>query len=395
MNRRRRTEPVFFPSAGRRLICASLWLVLLLFISASAAASDKGQTSKNHGSGRFIPVVPGKVWHFPEDHYAHLNHRIEWWYFTGNLRSGNRLFGYELTFFRYGFDNPLILENPSVWALRDLYFAHFAVSDMTSKHFLYSEKVERGVLDKAGADAQEKRVWAGDWFLDLGDPWELHAQDEAKSVSLKLRPVKSPVFHGRQGYAPKGERPNQAFYYYSLTRLATEGTLRIDGETFPVQGLSWMDHEFGSHPLDTEDREGWDWFGLQLDDGSELMLYCLRPSESSGTGFGLGTLVYPDGTSTHLTMNEFRIEPLSFWKSPQSGGRYPVKWKLRIPSKSLYLEVTAAFNSQELITNRSTGVTYWEGAVEITGRRGDVPLNGRGYVEMTGYAAPFKMQGAR
>jgi predicted secreted hydrolase len=174
-----------------------------------------------------------------------------------------------------------------------------------------------------------------------------------------------------------------------MTRLQTTGTLTVDGHPQPVHGISWMDHEFGSGRLGS-DQVGWDWFSVQLDDHSELMFYRLRRNDGTADPVSSGTWVLPDGTSHALTLSDVKIDVLDYWTSPASGSRYPNRWRLSIPSRRLSLLLVPAMPNQELMTERSTQVTYWEGAVNVTGEAGERHMTGQGYVELTGYAKPFE-----
>ena len=191
--------------------------------------------------------------------------------------------------------------------------------------------------------------------------------------------------HGQAGLSQKGAQEGNASHYYSLTRLPTQGRIRIDSREFEVAGLSWMDHEFGTSFLEPE-QIGWDWFALQLDSGQDLMLFQVRRSDGRLDPHSSGTLLEASGRPRALVRSDFSLEPLRTWRSPHSGGRYPVQWRLSLPGQRLSLTVTAAQPDQELRTPKSTGVTYWEGAVVVTGTRGTDPVAGRGYLEMTGYA---------
>jgi predicted secreted hydrolase len=176
-----------------------------------------------------------------------------------------------------------------------------------------------------------------------------------------------------------------------LSRLATAGTVTIDGRTYAVNGLSWMDHEFGSGDLD-ETQVGWDWFGLQLDNGTELMLYRLRRADGSIDPASSGTLIHADGRATFLPAADITVEPLERWRSAASGATYPSRWRIAVPPAGLTLEVVPELADQELRTTRSTQVTYWEGAVRVSGRLGDKPVAGEGYAELTGYAERFRQK---
>jgi predicted secreted hydrolase len=198
------------------------------------------------------------------------------------------------------------------------------------------------------------------------------------------------VLHGDNGLSQKGEGEGRASYYYSLTQMKTEGEITINGKTEKVQGLSWMDHEFGSNQL-TEDQVGWDWFSIQLNNQTEIMLYLMRRKDGSVDPYSSGTLVAMDGTTKHLALNEFYVEVLDHWKSPRSGGNYPMGWKVTIPNQEIELKIEPEFTDQELITTRSRRVTYWEGAARINGTVRKKLVTGVGYVEMTGYAGKLKI----
>lgn len=326
---------------------------------------------------------------FPRDHYAHEEFRTEWWYYTGHLRATNgEEHGYQVTFFRSGLAEAR--KNPSRWAARNLYLAHFAVSDIGRKSFRYVERVSRAGVGQAGASQTEFRVWVGDWKA-TGDGMRqrLVAGDGAFGVDLGLVSRKPPVIHGENGVSRKGEGRGHASHYYSLTRLATEGTLTVRGKTLEVAGQSWMDHEFGSTEL-SPDQVGWDWFSLQFEDGRELMLYIIRKSDGRPDPYSAGTWIGDEGRIVRLKQPDFAIDVLDRWVSPRSKGAYPMKWRLTAPTIGLDVTVIPAFPDQELDTARSTQVVYWEGAVKADGTVSGRRVTAKGYVEMTGYAAPFR-----
>ena len=360
------------PPRGPRLLLAVVLIPCLL------AATGWTQTWRQ--------ARPGYRLHFPRDHASHPEYRIEWWYYTGNLADSNsRRFGFQLTFFRVGVrPRP---ENPSRWAVRDLFMAHLALSDLETGRFHFDERLNRAGPGWAGASAETYRVWNGTWEARLGRDGRhrLRAGDETIGIALELEPGRGPLLHGQAGLSQKGAREGNASHYYSLTRMPTRGRIRIDSREFEVAGLSWMDHEFGTSFLEPE-QIGWDWFALQLDSGQDLMLFQVRRSDGRLDPHSSGTLLEASGRPRALGRSDFSLEPLRTWRSPHSGGRYPVQWRLSLPGQRLSLTVTAAQPDQELRTPRSTGVTYWEGAVVVTGTRGTDPVAGRGYLEMTGYA---------
>ena len=339
----------------------------------------------------YQPALPGRQITFPADHYSHPGFKTEWWYYTGHLQAASgRRFGYQVTFFRFGVrDRQKGIENkPPLFT--ELYMAHFALSDIGARNFIFRERINRGLDDRAGARTDRYRVWNEDWRVEGdGDNHTIIINDRGTQLRLRLKSLKPPVLHGQNGHSQKGEGEGRASYYYSLTRMHTEGELTVAGKRENVRGLSWMDHEFGSNQLG-EDQVGWDWFSIQLDNRSELMLYLMRRKDGSIDAYSHGTLVYADGNTRHLTLKDYRIEVLRRWKSPKSGADYPNQWKIAIPSEQIELELVPPFPEQELITNRSTRVTYWEGAVQVKGTMRSKPVAGSGYVEMTGYAGTVK-----
>ncbi len=341
------------------------------------------------GAGEFRLALPGYSFAFPRDHYAHDDFRTEWWYYTGHLQTGDgREYGYQVTFFRSGVAETRA--NPSRWAAKNLYLAHFAISDISRGTFRYFERINRAGLGQAGANQKEFRVWVGDWEVaGTGTTQRIKVKDSGFGVDLALVSLKPPVIHGADGVSQKGEGRGHASHYYSLTRLKTEGTLTAGGKNFPVTGLTWMDHEFGSTQLNP-DQVGWDWFSLQFEDGTELMLYIIRKSDGRPDPYSAGTWVGTDGRLVRLRQPEFTVEDLERWKSPRGKGIYPIKWRLRVPMLGLDVTVTPKFPDQELDTAKSTRVIYWEGAVSAEGTMHGRPAAARGYVEMTGYAEPFR-----
>jgi predicted secreted hydrolase len=370
-------------------ILATLLLPALCSFSAPAASTSLPPAVTDG----FRLAKPGYLYEFPRDHGSHDDFRTEWWYYTGHVSSkSGRRFGFQLTFFRRAVAADQVQTLPSRWTIRQLYLAHFAVSDLDGKQFRYSEKLSREGLGKAGADEGRLHVWTDRWAVETvkDEPLShrLAAEQDGVAIDFTLRQLKPPVVHGDAGISHKGQRIGQASHYYSLTRLGTEGRLTIDGETFQVTGTGWMDHEFGSADLG-EDLVGWDWFSLQLQDGNDIMIYQLRRADGSLDPASSGTLVYPDGRAGALSRDDAAVTVLSHWKSPTSGARYPAKWRVTVPKLQLDVEVTPLMANQELATRRSTQVTYWEGAIQISGTAQGRAVTGQGYVELTGYADRF------
>ena len=354
--------------------------------------------SKTWGE-EFKRALPGRTFSFPQDHFSHPEFKTEWWYYSGHLQSlsqDKKSFGYQLTFFRTGLIRETKLQK-SKWSIQDLYFAHLAITDESKRRFEYLEKISRGSLGEAGASLYKTggktfRVWIEDWSVEGKDlvmqNHFLKAGDKIFGIELMLTPEKKPVIHGQNGISQKAEGEGYASHYYSIPRLKTEGKIFLQKEGVPVQGISWMDHEFGSTQL-REYQVGWDWFSLQLDKGLELMLYQIRQKNGKIDPYSSGTIMFHDGTNQRLPKKDFQIEVLKQWKSQKSGAIYPSKWRIKIPGHQIELTLSPTVKNQELVTKESTRVTYWEGSVKIDGKYQGDPIKGMGYVELTGYAEPF------
>jgi predicted secreted hydrolase len=332
-----------------------------------------------------------REWVFPRDFGAHPEYRIEWWYFTGNLTGpeGQRL-GYQLTFFRAGVHfYPSSPRNP--WSIRDMYLAHFTISDIERGRFLFEEKMSRSGPGLAGSSTDRMNVWLHSWAARMeGDQIFLEAQEGDMGIRLTLRPGKPLVFHGREGLSPKGEEAGQASFYTSFCDLATSGTIQVSKDrSFPVKGQSWFDHEFGSNML-SDKQSGWDWFSLHLTDGRELMIYMLRRQDGSFERVSGGTIVEPDGQSQILGMLQIDLNVLSEWKSPRSGGMYPGSWRISIPEAAIDVTLAPLIPDQELISSLLPGLMYWEGATGGGGLSRNERVECWGYTELTGYAGSFR-----
>ena len=336
----------------------------------------------------FTHADGSRVLSFPADFGPHPDFQTEWWYYTGNLDDEHgRHFGYELTFFRVSLvPSDQAPARSSTWATNQVYMAHFALTDVDAGEFHAFQRFQRGAKGLAGAEADPYHVWLEDWDVHqlATDRYELVAANEGLRIALQLTDEKGPIMQGDSGYSRKGADPNSASYYYSETRLTTNGEIQIGDELFQVSGLSWKDHEFSTNALEPG-QVGWDWFSIQLDDGYEIMLYQIRREDGTIDPFSSGTLIAPDGTTQPLSLDDFAVETQGTWHSPHSGADYPMGWNIRFPKADLELVLAPYLEDQEL--NLST--IYWEGAVSITGQHNGVPVNGVGYVEMTGYAAPL------
>lgn len=375
-----------------------LRLVLLLLLSAlwtaacrdsarepSASLSVAGALRAADDQGYARALEP-RAFRFPQDHGPHPDFRTEWWYFTGNLATAEgRRFGFQLTFFRSALA-PQMEARSSAWATRQAWLAHFTVSDVAGERFESSERWSRGAVGLAGIETAPFRVWVEDWSAATEQPGEvfpirLRAAQEEVAIDLRLAQGKPPVLQGDRGLSRKSPKPGNASFYYSLTRMPASGTLRMGPETFSVTGAAWMDREWSTSSLGAG-QVGWDWFALQLSDGTDLMLYQLRHADGRPDPASSGSFVAPDGTSRPLPFRAFSLAPLDHWQSPRSSARYPARWRVRIPSEDLDVAVTPLLADQEL----DVSFRYWEGAVAVEGTRRGAPVKGQGYVEMTGYA---------
>ena len=337
----------------------------------------------------FRQALEPREFSFPADHGPHPEFKTEWWYWTGHLESRDRRrFGYQLTFFRSGLLPPAATpQKPaSEWSPRQLFMAHFAVTDIDGQTFQAFERFGRGSAGLAGAQAVPFRVWLDDWRAAEGDApggVELVARagspDFPIALELELAPGKPVVLHGEGGLSRKGSRPGAASFYYSLPRQPSSGLLRLGSETHEVQGQSWLDREWSTSLL-ADNESGWDWLGAQLDDGRELMLFRLRARDGTTTWVA-GSLIDADGSSRSLRTQSTEVRTTRSWTSPATGVTYPTGFEIELPAETMTLKIAAQHDNQEL---RGSFV-YWEGVVTVTGTQGARPLTGRGYLELTGY----------
>ncbi len=368
-----------------RCILLSLLVICLptLTTADEPVANNKSELADLLGAGEsdaFARAIEPRAFSFPEDHGPHEAFRNEWWYFTGNLDGEDeRRFGFELTIFRFSLAPD---GTGGGWRTNQVYIAHFAVTDVGGEQFHATEKSARGAVGLAGATSRPFRVWIDDWEIrGIGeDVWRVRAGHEDFAIDLELTALKPPVLNGVDGLSQKSDEPGNASYYYSMPRWGTLGQVRIGEDLHDVVGSSWLDREWSTSAL-ASDQQGWDWFALQFDDNTELMFYGLRKTDGTQDVMSAGTWVDPDGTSLKLERDEVAIEVTRHWESPR-GGVYPAGWRLAIPDKGLQVDVAPVMDDQEL----STIVRYWEGAVDVSGTRYGNPISGRGYVELTGYA---------
>jgi predicted secreted hydrolase len=359
--------------------------------------------STNAADTAFTRVFAPRPMLFPKDHAPHEDYKTEWWYFTGNLRDRTgRRFGYQLTFFRSALapNNHADIVNSSsknAWMARQIFMAHFTVTDVQNNQFTSAERFSRIAQNLAGAalsSTNTLRVWLDDWSLETtikasndaqgqGNifPMRLAANNNGVSINLTLDSTKPVVLQGEKGFSQKSAEAGNASYYYSLTRLPTQGVIRLaSGEEFTVEGTSWFDREWSTSALSRE-QVGWDWFALHFEDGRDFMFYQLRKRDGTIDTASKGVLVGQNGAYKVLHQEDVVCTPLGEWQSP-TGSTYPAAWRVRIPSQELEATLTPLVKNQEL----DVTLRYWEGAVQIAGTQAGKRLAGYGYVEMTGYA---------
>ncbi len=310
----------------------------------------------------FPLVTPDRILQFPADHGAHPDYRQEWWYATGWLKTarGEDL-GFQITFFRARPD--IRTSNPSAFTPRQVILAHAALSDPKHGRLRHDERAARSALDLAGSREGNTEVWVDDWKLQLGkDTYEARIRARDFTLELKFEAKSKVVLQGEAGFSRKGRGPEEASYYYSRPQLVVRGLVNSQ----PVTGTAWLDHEWSSRYM-AAGASGWDWCGLNMNDGSSLMAFRMRARDG-------GVAYAPQGVS---------FEPLRTWKSPRTGTIYPVAMRL---NGDIRLE--PLMDDQELDARASTGTIYWEGAVTAFRDKAAV---GRGYLELTGYWKPMKL----
>jgi predicted secreted hydrolase len=362
-------------------------LVMGLAQPAWAATKLSWLEAEPSNASDFEKALTVRDWQFPQDFVAHDDYQSEWWYYTGNLETAEgRPFGFQLTFFRQALlpaTQAVNQDSPrSHWRGRQVYSAHFTVSDIAAQQFYPYERFSRGTVDLAGAELPY-HIWLEDWSATEVEPGTVRLQAKTDRVGLDLTVAQTlpPILQGKRGLSVKGHEPGNASYYYSLVQQPTTGTITIDDSAYQVSGLTWKDHEYSTSSL-SAGTVGWDWFSMQFDNGSALMLYLLRHEDGTIEDTSAGTYIAPSGETTPISWQDWQVQVLDTWKSPKNGAVYPAKWQIEIPKLNISLQAQAMMSNQEL--NVATA-TYWEGAVEFAGTQGDTVLNGKGYVELTGY----------
>ncbi|WP_322794487.1 lipocalin-like domain-containing protein [Bellilinea sp.] len=386
-------------SKYQTIMVLGLGLIVSVLASQFGFPSMEKSASGQAGVIEYLPVaVEGNFaraeapipFEFPKDHGAHNDFQTEWWYYTGNLATeSGRRFGYQLTFFRRAVVPPeMRIDRPSDWSVEQVYLAHFSLTDVQTGQFYANEKIGRGAAGLAGAVGEPAyQVWLDEWqVVQVGEnEYLLQAKTDQVAVELQLINRKGEILQGEEGYSRKGEEAGNASYYISQTRLETRGKITVSDIDYTVSGLSWMDHEFSTSALG-EDQVGWDWFSLQLNNDTEIMLFTLRKEDGSIDRFSSATLILADGRAQRFNANQFIVEVKEQWLSPKTGAVYPSRWQIFIPEVDILLDVRPLIPDQELVVS----YIYWEGAVFAQGNMGDRAVSGYGYVELTGYGQSMR-----
>jgi predicted secreted hydrolase len=334
---------------------------------------------------RSAVALPPAHLEFPRDHGAHPSFRTEWWYITGQARTGEREFGFQVTFFRSRVDETQAMR--SRFAAKQLVFAHAALTDVKGRKLWHDQRIAREGFDVALAAEGDTRVRLRDWSLRRQASGTYVAQIRAGDFALELQcaPTQPVLLQGRDGLSRKGPREDEASYYYSQPQLAVTGALDLQGQRFTIKGKAWLDHEWSEELLD-RDAVGWDWIGMNLDDGSALTAFRLRKSDGSALWDG-GSFRAPQGSPYIFSRGETEFRAQRRWTSPLSGASYPVEWIVRTPAD--FYTVKAVVDNQELDSRASTGSIYWEGLSDLFDSNGK--RVGRGYLEMTGYSQRMRL----
>ena len=365
--------------------------VLYIFLIAGSSCWLEAQSSTaDLAATSVIGAAQPPVIQFPRDLYDHPNYQTEWWYFTGNLQSArNRQYGFELTFFRSYAPTGAPAGQPQ---FSPIIFADLGVSDIDGQRFFFHKALAPEMAPLASITEKPWTIQLGKWTLTEPDTvwgaFRLHALHEGFGVDLALFPEMPPVLNGNKGlFVLDGStgQGNEYYEYYSIPRLKAWGSIEVNGDTIPVEGLAWNDHEFFNLGLGQQ-FPSWDWFSIQLDDGSSIMLYGLRLPNGDFDPASRGTFVDWDGSVTHLEPGDFTLIPGQTWHSVASDADYPIAWKIRIPRLAIELEMSTPLLDQEMAAVLGGGSpAYWEGASRFKGTRRDRRVEGKGYLEMLGY----------
>ena len=377
--------------------------VLAVNLSVESVLGSSSEDPSSEANNVFKRVTKPRAFEFPQDHLAHPDYKTEWWYFSGHLRINNETaknkeprFAYQFTLFRFALapenHNGHLTKDTSDWRSRHIYMAHVALTDLQTGQYYQKERFSRESPGLAGAEQQSDgrlKFWLNNWqVLSLESnrlwPLKLMVDDSQFTLNLQLDSQKSVVLQGDQGLSQKSNALGNASYYYSYTRVKTQGSIHIGDKEYSVSGNSWLDREWSTSSLGA-DQQGWDWFSLHFEDGSELMLYQMRKKDGSKDEFSSGIMIDVQGNTKKLDSNSFQLKASKFWTSPVSAIQYPIKWQLKIPEHNYDVTIKSAMNNQEWSKAKGHSFDYWEGSVKVSGHKNQQPIKGVGYLEMTGY----------
>jgi predicted secreted hydrolase len=383
---------------GEGLLLISVALIALLLLLPSSAAFCKTA---------YPPVLPGVELQFPRDEGSHPDYRLEWWYVTGWLEDvdgESQPRGFQVTFFRVR--TGLGEGNPSAFAARQVLFAHAAMADPTQGKLRHAQRSARTGFDLVYAREGAMQVRLDDWSLQQVAPAHYRAvvKGDDFEFSLELSATQAPMLQGERGYSRKGPDSRAASYYYSLPQLVVSGEVAVDGKRRKVRGHAWFDHEWSSDYVDTM-ASGWDWLGINLNDGGALMAFRMRdthgrarwasatvrpPVDLAGaaTVSGGSQASASPPVSRVFSIDELVWAPLTTWESPRTGVLYPIQWRVRVGDKRYRVE--PLIRDAELDSRATTGILYWEGPVWLLDDETGVEV-GRGYLEMTGYGGKLDL----
>ncbi len=335
---------------------------------------------------RYPEVKVGYALAFPRDHGAHPDFRTEWWYVTGWLKTArDEDLGFQVTFFRTR--TPYASDNPSAFAPRQVILAHAALSDPKLGRLRHDQRAARPALGVAGAEEGSTRVWIDAWRLALeGSTYRTFIPARDFLLDLRFASNRPPLLQGENGLSRKGRGESEASYYYSRPGLIVEGAIERGAGREDVKGTAWLDHEWSSQYL-AASASGWDWIGINLEDGGALMAFRMRAKDGTVLYAG-GTLMRPDGTRDVLAPGDVEFSALRDWRSTRTGTTYPVSLRVRTRDRTWRIE--PLFEDQELDSRASTATIYWEGAVRVFTEGAGDPV-GKGYMELTGYWQPMKL----
>jgi predicted secreted hydrolase len=375
-------------------LATSLALLGLLGLTAATTPDKAAERASTVAPAR---VVPGRPIEFPADYGSHPEFRTEWWYVTGWLKTAaSEPLGFQVTFFRTR--PPMQGNNPSAFTPRQLIIAHAAISDPAHGHLWQDQRIQRAGFGLAEARTGNTDVWIGPWSLRRADGvYSARIAGEEFTLDLRFADTQAPLLNGDAGTSRKGPDVRSASYYYSVPHLRVTGAVTRAGQTQRVTGEAWLDHEWSSEYLDPE-SVGWDWIGINLDDGGALMAFQIRGVNGERRWSG-GSLRAADGSVRILSPDEVQFSPGRSWRSPRTGVAYPVEWQVAAGPK--HFQILPLLDDQENDTRLSTGAIYWEGAVRVF-EQGTPPESGtppawgtelgRGYLELTGYGEKLRLR---